>query len=223
MAKSRAKFITFEGTEGAGKSTLIAIKALHAALTLPNTAILVLSTSERQAGALVEIAANFTAQLQLPRKRLPGYEYSLQLPNGSRIFAVPAASATRGPAASIVIVDDAALVPDHRIAAVTPSLTRTTGSLWLLSTPNGQSGLFYNVWHNKNLPLWLRCKATVDDMPRATPAFLSEQRALFPLSFRQDFYCEFLPPHGALLSREEVERMFQFGDSIPLHPQNPPG
>jgi hypothetical protein len=202
-----------------GKTTVIAVKALHAALAEPGAEILVLSTSERQAGLLVQQVIAMATRLQLPRQRVHGYEFSLQLPNGSKIFAVATSETTggRGPSAST------AMVADHVIAAATPSLTRTSGRLWLLSTPHGQSGLFYNVWHNEDLPHWVRVKVTIDDMPHATHAFIEEQRNLFPLSFRQEFYCEFIPPDGRLLSREELERMFDFARAYPLIPLNGPG
>lgn len=64
-------------------------------------------------------------------------------------------------------------------------------SLWLLSTPRGQSGLFYAIWHDNGLS-WHRVIATKEDASYMDPAFILEQKKLFPATFRQDFYCEFL-------------------------------
>ncbi|MBI2686035.1 MAG: hypothetical protein HYX27_06945, partial [Acidobacteria bacterium] len=87
-----------------------------------------------------------------------------------------------------------------------------------------QIGLFHNIWHDQKLTKWLRVKATIEDAPYATPEFIEEQRRLFPFNFRQDFYCEFTPAKGRLLSRERIERMID--PSIPhihfprLHKEN---
>ena len=108
---------------------------------------------------------------------------------------------------NIVIVDEAAIVEDDVIGAASPTLSRTNGKLWLLSTPHGQTGLFYNVWHDKDLTDWFKVKATIEDSAYATPEFIAEQKRLFPFNVRQDFYCEFTPKKGCLLSRERVEKM----------------
>ena len=42
---------------------------------------------------------------------------------------------------------------------------------------------------------------------KPTPAFIAEQKRSFPYNFRQDFYCEFMPAKGSLLSRERIEQM----------------
>jgi hypothetical protein len=200
-----------------GKSTIIAIKTLHTAIFQPGTEIVVISKSLKQAGLLLNKVRESAATLGFPRKRVLGYEHSLHLPNGSKIFGVAnSEKSSRGYTAHIVIVDEAALVNDDVIGSASPTLTRTNGKLWLLSTPHGQTGLFYNVWHNKDLHDWFRVQATIEDSPYATPAFIEEQRRLFPFNFRQDFYCEFTPAKGSLLSAERVDSMVD--PSIPHIP-----
>ena len=189
-----------------GKSTIISIKALHYALQNPKSEILVLSDSEDHAGIIVEKIATYAAAIEIPRRRAHGKRYSLELPNGSRIFAVAHnQSSGVGYTANIVIVDEAALVDDQVLSYVSRVLTRTNGRLWLIGTPRGQTGLFYAIWHDKSLN-WHRVKATIDDAPYADAAFIAEQMKLFPGSFRQDFHCEFVPPPGRLLSRDRIAR-----------------
>ena len=191
-----------------GKTTIIAIKALHTAIFQPGSEIVIISKSLKQAGLLLNKVCESAAVLGFPRKRVLGYEQSLHLPNGSNIFAVANSEKTsRGYTANIVIVDEAALVEDDVIGSASPTLSRTNGKLWLLSTPHGQTGLFYNVWHDKALTDWFKVKATIEDSPYATPEFIAEQKRLFPFNFRQDFYSEFTPAKGCLLSRERVEQM----------------
>ena len=136
------------------------------------------------------------------------YEHSLELPNGSKLYAIAnRENSARGYTASIVIVDEAAVVADEVIGVATPTLARTNGKLWLLSTPNGETGLFYNIWHDEKLTGWFRMKATIEDCPYASEDFIEEQRRLFPATFRQEFYCEFTPAKGRLLSRARIEAM----------------
>jgi len=171
-----------------GKTTIIAIKALHTAIFHPGTEIVVISKSLKQAGVLLNTVRQSAAILGLPRKRVLGHENSLHLPNGSKIYAVAnSEKSSRGYTANIVIVDEAALIPDDVIGSVKPALTRTNGKFWLLSTPHGQTGLFYHVWHEKTLTDWFKVKATIEDAPYATPEFIAEQKRLFPFNFRQDF------------------------------------
>ena len=46
----------------------------------------------------------------------------------------------------MVIIDEAAMVPDPVHDAITPTLGRTNGELMLLSTPMGKRGAFYRAW-----------------------------------------------------------------------------
>jgi hypothetical protein len=189
-----------------GKSTLVAIKALHYALNHPGEEILVISDTEDHAGIIVQKIINFAAVLQIRRRRAHGKQYSIELPNGARIFAVSGAkSAGVGYTASIVIVDEAALVEDAAIGYASRVLTRTNGQLWLLSTPRGQTGLFFAIWHDTALH-WHRVRATLEDAKYMDPAFIQEQKHLFPATFRQDFYCEFIQAPGRLLSVERIAR-----------------
>jgi hypothetical protein len=189
-----------------GKSTIVAIKALHYALNNPKSEILVLSDSQDHAGIIVQKLITYAATLQIPRRRAHGKQYSIELPNGSRIFAVAHnQSCGVGYTANIVIVDEAALVEDAVLNYVSRVLARTNGHIWLLSTPRGQTGLFWAIWHDKALT-WHRVKATIDDATYMNAEFIQEQKQLFPNTFRQDFYCEFIQPPGRLLSRERIAR-----------------
>jgi Terminase large subunit, T4likevirus-type, N-terminal len=190
-----------------GKSTVLALKALHTAIHKPGARIVVLAASESQAGLLLEKVTTNAATLGFHPRRVTGRKHSLQLPNGSKIFAIAHNGRTGlGHTADILIVDEAAVVKDEVLGAVLPALARTNGKIWMLSTPNGQSGTFYELWHD-DASNWLRIKATVEDSPYATREFIEEQQRLFPHKVRQDFFCEFTPPANRLFTRELIDRM----------------
>ena len=48
--------------------------------------------------------------------------------------------------ASLVLIDEAARVPDEMYYAVLPMLALEQGSIWLMSTPWAARGFFYETW-----------------------------------------------------------------------------
>jgi hypothetical protein len=191
-----------------GKSTVIALKALHTAVFQPNKTIIVLSASEYQGGLLIQKVGHNAASLGYQTRRLVGRRFSLEFENGSKILAISHNARTGvGHTADVLIIDEAAHVKDDVVAAIMPTLARTNGKVWMLSTPAGQEGLFYRIWHNDAGYKWVRIKATIEDTAYATPEFIEEQKILFPLHAKRDFYCEFMPPQGRMFSRELVEKM----------------
>ena len=75
---------------------------------------------------------------------------SLLLPNGSRIVGLPGTEGTvRGfSSVSLMVIDEAARVPDDVYKALRPMLAVKNGDLWLLSTPAGKQGFFYENWEH---------------------------------------------------------------------------
>jgi hypothetical protein len=72
----------------------------------------------------------------------------LELENHSRIISLPGQEQTvRGYAGvSLLIVDEAARVPDDLYFAVRPMLAVSNGRLIALSTPFGKRGWFYEIF-----------------------------------------------------------------------------
>ena len=113
------------------------------------------------------------------KPRRDGYNRtSLLLPNGSRIIGLPGKlhKTIRGfSALSLLIFDEAAQVPDELYVALRPMLATTNGALWLLSTPYGKQGFFYNEWARGG-DRWERIAVPATECPRISPAFLDEER-----------------------------------------------
>ena len=127
-----------------GKSTTAAIRALHQALHSPASLTLILSPSLRQSGELYGKILNLLHTLNLPRKTDARNQLSLEFPNRSRIVALPGNETTiRGfSAASLVIIDEAARVPDPLFRSALPFLATTNGTLLIMSTPPWPTRLF---------------------------------------------------------------------------------
>jgi hypothetical protein len=191
-----------------GKSTVTAAKAIHQAYHFPESLTLVVSPSARQSGEFLRKAAGFVRKLGIRPKGDGDNEISLELPNRSRIVGLPGSEATvRGfSAVSLLLVDEAARVSDELYLAIRPMLAVSDGALWLMSTPFGKRGFFYEAWANGG-PDWARVRAAATECPRIGRKFLEEERATMGERwFRQEYLCEFEEAVSGVFARDLVER-----------------
>jgi hypothetical protein len=175
-----------------GKSTVVAVLALVEAVRTPGTTVLLLSRSHRQAAELFRLVTGFYRRLKSPLlERQTRHE--LELANLSRVVCLPCREDTiRGyPAVSILVIDEAARVPDDLYRAVRPMLAVSRGRLICLSTPYGRRGFFYDCWA-KGGGDWHRIEVPAERVPRiAADTLERERRAMSESWFRQEFCCSF--------------------------------
>ncbi len=191
-----------------GKSTIAAIKAVHRVYTEPGSLVLVASPSERQSGEFLRKAEEFVTRLGIRPRGDGDNAMSLCFPNGSRIVGLPAMEATvRGfSAVSMLIIDEAARVPDAIYKALKPVLAVNDGDLWLISTPYGKRGFFYEKWAHGGEG-WARMAVPATECSRISKAYLEEERSeLGPVWFRQEYMCEFVENGAGVFERDVVER-----------------
>lgn len=198
-----------------GKSTTTAGIALHEVFYRPGAMVLLLAPSQRQSGELFLKVLNAYRALDRPVPPVREMQTSLELANGSRIVCLPGEPATiRGfSAASLVVVDEAALVPDDELfVSVMPMLAVSKGRLLLLSTPYGKRGFFYTQWTGGD-PTWERIRARASECPRIDPAFLEEQRRIMgPRMYMQEYECEFAESIDQYFPSEVVAAAFDSGE-----------
>jgi hypothetical protein len=190
----------------AGKSQTVSAMALHTALCIPGSLILLLSPTERQSGEL------FTDKLMRlyyaagkPLRATKETALQLTLANGSRLVALPGKEGTiRGySGVSLLIIDEASRVPDELYRTVRPMLAVSRGRLVALSTPFGKRGWFFGEW-TESTNRWQRFKVTADQCPRFDAGFLDdERRSLGDRWYRQEYQCSF---------EENVDAVFAQGD-----------
>ena len=176
-----------------GKSTTGAIKALHHGCSNPGSLTLIASRSLRQSGELLGKIIDFAKLLDLPIRRAPRHPDSLLLPNGARIIALPGKpdSLRCFSAVSLLIVDEAAYVPDELYYALRPMLATTNGPVWLLSTPRNRSGFFYDEWSSAG-EAWSKFRVTAGECPRISKEFLDDERRVRgPALFQREYLCDF--------------------------------
>lgn len=105
---------------------------------------------------------------------------------------------------SLLIIDEAARVPDELVEATRPMLAVSGGTLVMLSTPFGTRGAFYEAWVSRER--WERFQVPATEVPRIDPAFLSEEKRVLGLwAFRQEYECQFMADAGAVFDPSDIE------------------
>ncbi len=190
-----------------GKSTITAAKAVHHAYTERASLTLVVTPSARQSGEFVRKAAGFARLLGMRVKGDGDNEISLEFPNRSRIVGLPGNETTaRGfSAVSLLLVDEASRVSDDLYKTIRPMLAVSGGALWLMSTPFGSRGFFWEAWQRGG-PEWERVRAPAYECARIPRAFLEEERATMGERwFRQEYLCEFVDAVSGVFDHNLVE------------------
>ena len=208
-----------------GKSTLAAALTVHRCLTRPESLVLFAAPSGRQSGELLRKASTMLSRLGLlQRLRKDGVNKdSILFPNGSRIVALPCREATtRGfSSVNMLLIDEAARVPDDFYKALRPALAVGNGDLWLMSTPWGRRGFFYHSWTHGG-PDWFRVECPATQNPRISVRFLEEERAHLGAWFEQEYLCRFLDRSDTLFASELVEAALTTDESTLDFPPIPP-
>jgi hypothetical protein len=200
-----------------GKSTITAAMAVHRAYMMPDSLVVVLSPSARQSAEFLRKASGFGRRLGIRPRGDGDNEISLQFPNGSRIVGLPGMEHTvRGfSAVSLMLIDEAARVSDDLYHAVRPMLAVGDGDLWLMSTPFGQRGFFYEEWANGG-DRWERLSVPASECARIPAPFLDEERrTMGDRWFRQEYCCEFVDADGSLFDSELIRKAINY-DIKPL-------
>jgi hypothetical protein len=197
-----------------GKSTVGAVLAVHKALTKPGSTVLVVAPGERQAKLLFSKARRLYEMAGHPLPAHSERRTGLELGNGSIIEALPAVErTTRGYSVDLLVVDEAAAVPDMDYHGILPALIATQGEQVLLSTPRGKRGFFHELWHSGDD--WQRVMVRSDEVGRIREEDLEVFRQSMPEAFyRQEFYCEWLDIEGGLFSHEDIEAALDAGTGI---------
>jgi Terminase large subunit, T4likevirus-type, N-terminal len=204
-----------------GKSTVAAILAIHKALTSAGSTVLVVAPGERQAKLLFSKAKRFYEQAGHPLPAHSERRTGLELSNGSVIEALPAVErTTRGYSVDLLVVDEAAGVPDMDYHGILPALLATRGEQVLLSTPRGKRGFFYEIWHSAGDIVspaydWQRVMVRSNEVDRIRPEDLEVFRQTMPEQyFEQEFYCAWLDIEGALFGYDDIEAALAAGEEV---------
>ena len=213
------KRILLNCSRQSGKSTIAAIIALHTALYRSGSLILLISPSLRQSSELFKKVTENLKKLQPKQKLNEDNKLSMTLDNGSRVVSLPSGEATiRGfSGATLIIEDEASRVDDNLYRAIRPMLAVSGGRLFLMSTPWGKRGHYFEEWTGVND--WTRIEIPATKCPRIRPEFLDEERrALGDWWYQQEYMCHFGETTDSLFSYELIQASLS-DDIEPLFPE----
>lgn len=209
VLRSGSKRILLNCSRQSGKSTITSALALHTATFCPNSLVLCLSPTLRQSSELFRNVSRFYGvDPSIPSRSETALK--LELENGSRIVSLPGKEQNiRGMAkVSLLIVDEAARVPDDLYYSVRPMLAVSNGRMVALSTPFGNRGWWYEAWSGPEA--WQRWEIPASKCPRISEEFLAEeQRVLGSFWYQQEYECKFLDAINQVFRREDIDKMFE--------------
>jgi len=200
--RSRSQRIVLNCSRQSGKSTITAILALWEAIHRPRSTVVLDSPSLRQSQELMLKFSEFLGLVDRNVKLDSDTKLSVRFANGSRVLALPGSEKTiRGiSAVTLLILDEAAGIPDELYGAVRPMLAVSRGRLVLMSTPRGEQGFFYETWA-KSIG-WEKIEVPWQQCPRIDPAFIEEERRERGSAWvAQEYECQFIAAGATRIQR----------------------
>jgi hypothetical protein len=201
-----------------GKSLTAGALALREALLRLGSLTLLLSPTLRQSGELFrDKVLRLYGALGRPLPAVQESALQLSLANGSRVVSLPGSEATiRGfSSVALLVIDEAARVPDPLYQAVRPMLAVSGGKLVCLSSAYAMQGFFFESW-TKGGTEWERVRITAAECGRIDPAFLAEERAVLGQRiFEREYACEFCSADDAVFDPDAIERALATEGSAP--------
>jgi len=217
LLQSTSKRIVACWARQTGKTTAIAVKVIHFAYTNKNTTTLIVSRGLRQSMIMFGIIENLIMKHPILRKSVTkSTRTQIQLTNGSQITALPCGpdgAGLRGFTADLVVMDEAAFMPEDVIASVIfPMLATTNGTAIMLSTPWGRDHIYYRSFKNPNY--WSQ-HVKADQCPLITQTFLQEQRRdIGELRYKMEYEAEFVEDENSFFKQDLIRNCIQDYDLI---------
>jgi hypothetical protein len=204
---SNARQVLLNCSRQSGKSTTVAALALHTALCRPNRLVLLLSPSLRQSQELFRKVTECYSSISRPIGTRGWNQTRLELETNSRIICLPGKEETirSFSGVDLLVIDEAAHVPDDLYRSVRPMLAVSSGRLVCLSTPFGKRGFFHEEWEQGG-DRWLRFRIPWRDCPRIRPEFIElEKQSMGDSWVRQEYECSFEALEGLVYPDFETQ------------------
>ena len=189
-----------------GKSLAVSMLALHTALTRPSSTTVIIAPIEPQANELLRKVMTTFNQIGRPMGVKREAVTTLELANNARVIALPGKErSVHSYTADLLIIDEAARVPDEVYHGASPQLSASKGRLIALSTAFSKSGWFFKEWcEGTGYRKW---SITARQCPRHTPEFLArERRSMGDRWFSMAYLNIFGDAVAAVFSSEDVAR-----------------
>jgi tRNA(Met) C34 N-acetyltransferase TmcA len=125
---SRDRQLLLNCCRQAGKSTVVSAVALYTALFQPGSLTLILSPGQRQSSETFKKVIEGDSAISRPRKADYETQLRIELANNSHILCMPGVEENvRCYSPNLIIIDEAARVPDDLYRAIRPMLAVSQG------------------------------------------------------------------------------------------------
>ena len=201
----------------AGKSSCIAVFALHQALFKENYNILIAANKAKTALEIMKKVQ--TAYEYLPQWLKQGLgewnKGTVTFENGSRIMGTStSADSARGFSFNCVILDEFAFLPkgvaDDFFTSIYPTISSgKTTKMIIISTPKGMN-MFYKIWTEavEGRSDYIPIEINWWDVPGRDQKFKEEQiRNFGEERWRQEYECVFIGSSNTLISSNKIKEM----------------
>ena len=191
-----------------GISNVVAIEALHKAITRPDSTELFVSRNQDAASGLIRYCQHTLNGLRSAPPTVRENQSELEFANGSRIVSLPSSPSTgRSFAATDAYLDEFAFATygDLIYESVIGTIS-TGGRLTVLSTPNGRANLFFRLWSGLEGGEWSRHAIRWSDCPRYDEAWSARMRAsMTRQAFAQEFDLDFASSGDAVFEADDLD------------------
>lgn len=198
-------------TRQGGKTQAISALALATALNRKGALVLILTPSERQSKEVLRVVSQYyLALFGVPFRSDAITALKIELPNNSRIIALPGSSEKTirvYAGVDLLLVDEAARVPDDLFYSVMPMLAVSGGRMVCASTPWFSRGFMFREYMNGG-DHWKRITITADDCARIDREFLAREKRTKPAAwFAQEYYCKWGSAAAALFPADMCDAL----------------
>ena len=188
-----------------GKTTTVSHKAGHLAIYRPGSLVLIVSKAQRQSNEMLRKCRGVLVRSGATGRLVRESESELELDNGSRIVSLPGTdTTTRGFSdVKLLVIDEGAYVPEDVFYGVLP-MVASDGVLMALSSPNGQTGWFFELWEQPGSG-WEKHRVSVRESAQWDAQRIEEARAAMPAwKFSAECLAEFQDSDQQLFSSSAV-------------------
>ena len=202
------KDVTVVSGRQCGKTAGISIAIGEEAVNIPNSYILIGAYVIDQSEHLFwKVRDYLFAKHRSQIKGRPTLHF-MELKNGSKIICKAVGdtgAGMRGPTVSLLVLDEAAFIPDRAWIAIEPVISVSKGRTILLSTGQCKKGFFYKSTLNPDIEQF---HVSARDCPRHSKEFLDRKETeLSPVAFAQEYLGEFLDDYNRKFTDEWIEKV----------------
>ena len=206
--KNSKKDCTVVSGRQCGKTAGISITIGDEAVDIPNSYILIGAYIIDQSEHLFWKVRDYIYEKYPNQIKGNPTLHFMELKNGSKIICKAigdTGAGMRGPTVTLLVLDEAAFIPDRAWIAIEPVISVSRGRTILASTGQCKKGFFYKSTLNPDIEQF---HVSARDCPRHSKEFLDKKEAeLSPVAFAQEYLGEFLDDYNRKFTDEWIEKV----------------